>query len=67
MRHYVYALIDSGDDEVFYIGEGIDYRVFDHEEEARNGKTSNKTRKIREIWKANNEVLGRVLGKFETK
>lgn len=38
--HYVYALTDENDD-IFYIGKGVDNRVFNHVQDARNLITAN--------------------------
>lgn len=40
--YYVYALIDPRDDKVFYIGKGIDNRVFSHEIESGKSPDSEK-------------------------
>ena len=40
--YYVYALIDPRDDKVFYIGKGIDNRVFSHEVESGKSPDSEK-------------------------
>lgn len=49
--YYVYALIDPRTDEVFYVGKGINNRVFSHEAESTKLEKSEKAKllKIREI------------------
>lgn len=47
---YVYVLIDPRDNDIFYTGEGVNNRVFDHEIEANTSdKYSEKLNRIREI------------------
>lgn len=53
LGYYVYALIDSRDNSVFYIGKGIGNRVFEHEKEEGNAL---KHQKINEIKYAGFEV-----------
>jgi hypothetical protein len=50
LKHYVYALIDPRNNLPFYVGKGIDNRVFDHLASALDTPTaSDKYDKIREI------------------
>jgi uncharacterized protein len=52
-NYYVYALVDSRYNKIFYIGKGSGQRIFDHENEAHN--TSNNSRKCRRIREIENE------------
>lgn len=54
--YYVYALIDPRDDSVFYIGKGIENRVFNHEIEKNKNPDSEK-RKIQTIRAIENAGL----------
>ena len=47
-RHYVYGLCRD-DGLVFYIGKGVDGRLFDHAKEANTGGNSEKCKYIRAI------------------
>jgi hypothetical protein len=58
---YVYALVDPRTDQPFYIGKGKGRRVLAHEREARNGVTSAKACRIRDIWCAGLEVERRIV------
>lgn len=60
---YVYALIDPGDDTVFYIGKGIGGRVLKHEERTRRGVIQNaaKVKRIQEIYSRGQTVVRRIL------
>lgn len=50
LRHYVYALVDPRDNKIFYIGKGLENRVFQHLECAINEDAiSEKLDIIREI------------------
>ena len=55
VNHYVYRLIDPRDGSTFYVGQGVDNRVFSHIDEARKGlasaelEISDKLKTIREI------------------
>lgn len=56
IKSYVYALYDL-DGKIFYIGEGVDNRCYQHIEEARTGKEGTiKLDAIREILNAGQEV-----------
>lgn len=48
--YYVYALIDSTNGKIFYIGKGVNNRIFQH---SRDIKRSNKVNKIKEIQEGN--------------
>lgn len=56
---YVYALIDPRDNKVFYIGKGIENRVFSHEMESAKYIQSEKEKlqKIREIKASGLDVV----------
>ncbi|MBP3229002.1 MAG: GIY-YIG nuclease family protein [Bacteroidaceae bacterium] len=62
LQHYVYALVDPRNDEVFYIGKGQKLRAFDHIFDADKAPGSvlngneNKLGRIREIHKARRKV-----------
>ena len=51
--HYVYALVDPRDEKVFYIGKGIENRVFSHEIESGKSQQSEKQKlqKINPIFR----------------
>ena len=55
LGYYVYRLVDPRNSETFYVGRGVKNRVFDHMDEAADGKRSRKTDRINEIhrdgWK----------------
>jgi len=57
-RYFVYALVDSGNNEIFYIGKGIGNRPYDHYREYLSAKTCNefKIARIRQIIESGNEV-----------
>ena len=38
LGYYVYALVDPRDNKIFYIGKGINNRIFQHEEKLDNSK-----------------------------
>jgi hypothetical protein len=63
--YYVYTLAKPNG-EVFYVGKGKNYRIDDHEREARNNKSSNdhKIRTIRKIWASGGQVVKKKI--FET-
>lgn len=67
--YYVYELINSLTQDVFYIGKGTGDRIHTHELEARRGGTYygaqyRKVALIREIWKGGGTVQKRIV--FET-
>lgn len=64
-KFYVYHLVDPRDGSVFYVGKGTGSRVRAHEVEARKGVTSEKCKRIREIWASGLPVDRRVVRIFE--
>ncbi len=55
--HYVYALVDPRNGQIFYVGEGYENRVFDHEMDARDPqKKSAKLDTIRAIKMAGQNI-----------
>ena len=55
--YYVYCLVDPRDDKPFYIGKGMENRVFDHDQEhLKQALDSDKLEKIKEIIKRGEEV-----------
>ncbi len=61
LKSYVYALIDPRNNEIFYIGKGVNNRVFQHETEKHVGNGSNKLHRIDEIRLSGNKVKKIVL------
>ena len=53
LGYYVYALADPRDNKIFYIGKGINNRIFQHEEKLDN---SNKSNRIKEILSSGNKI-----------
>lgn len=65
--HYVYALMDESNHEVFYIGKGQDDRVFQHVKEVKRGVVETaKQKRIAEIELAGNSVKQTVIGRFDS-
>jgi hypothetical protein len=64
LGNYVYALRDPRDRKIFYVGQGINDRVFDHFNEAENcfnlsrpfNTMSSKVVRILDIWKNEEDV-----------
>jgi hypothetical protein len=60
LGYYVYRLVDPRNGETFYVGRGVNNRVFDHMEEAEEalfaGGGSAKTERINEIHRAGMKV-----------
>lgn len=65
-NYYVYVLLDSRDDQVFYVGKGTGERACQHEIEAKGDYTNAKIEKIREIQNSKSNVIIRVIGRYET-
>ncbi len=65
---YVYALIDGRDGSIFYIGEGSNDRIFQHEKEVRRRAEENlKQQKIEEIISCGSRVNKIVIGRYDSK
>lgn len=66
MKWYVYHLIDSRTDEVFYVGKGTGNRMYAHEAEAKSLKTRNhiKCERINSIKAAGHKVIKRPVAYF---
>ena len=62
---YVYDLVDSRDDNTFYVGKGKGSRLLAHEAEVRRGLLSEKCNRIREILEDGATVLKRKVAFFE--
>ena len=63
---YVYGLRDPRDGHLFYVGQGVGERLFDHlhDAEALNQSTdrvSDKIQRILDIWDSNNDVQWHIL------
>lgn len=58
LRYYVYALQDPRDGKIFYIGKGVDNRVFAHAHDALTdvNRSTDKLDTIRDIIKSGQEV-----------
>lgn len=63
-RWYVYELVDSRTNEVFYVGKGCGDRMYQHEREALKGVCSKKTFKINEIRNSGAEIVKRQVAFF---
>lgn len=57
-KYYVYALIDPTSNKIFYVGKGIDNRIFHHEYEAHKVDETEKVKllKIKEIESQGHKV-----------
>ncbi|WP_051449049.1 GIY-YIG nuclease family protein [Tolumonas lignilytica] len=65
-KYYVYELVDPMTNEVFYVGKGQEYRVEQHEIEAKNEEAnSKKIKKIHDITQQGYEVIKRIIGRFD--
>lgn len=56
LQYYVYALIDPRNNEIFYVGKGINDRVFQHEWEKETAIESEKHLRINAIKESGNAV-----------
>jgi len=70
LNHYVYVYRDPRDNKIFYVGEGIDGRVLDHlrdtlvaENPKRTEAHTAKTRRIVEIWSADEMVEWQIISR----
>ncbi|MEA1933468.1 MAG: GIY-YIG nuclease family protein [Thermodesulfobacteriota bacterium] len=64
---YVYALMNGGTLEIFYIGKGQDDRVFQHMKEVKRGVIETaKQNMIAKIENSGNAVKQTVIGKFDS-
>ena len=61
---YVYTLINSLTDRVFYVGKGYANRMDSHEREARRDVKSYKCNTIRKIWRQGGEVIKQKVAEF---
>lgn len=61
---YVYELLDSRDNSVFYVGKGRGNRINDHEKEALKGVCSKKCNKINSIIKSGNSIIKNKVASF---
>jgi hypothetical protein len=68
LRHYVYALLDPRNEEIFYIGKGQGARILAHAHAAKHGEPSNpKEARIIDIINQDLAVRNIILAKgFET-
>lgn len=68
LRHYVYALLDPRNEEIFYIGKGQGARILAHTHAAKNGEPNNlKEARIIDIINQGLDVRNIILAKgFET-
>jgi len=68
LKHYVYALLDPRNEEIFYIGKGLGTRVLSHTLAAKNGEpNSTKEARIMDIIGQGLEIRNIILAKgFET-
>ncbi len=65
--YYVYELVDSRNNQVFYVGKGRGERAYSHEEESLSSdKNNDKLNKIREIKENGGTPKVRVVGRYET-
>lgn len=68
LQHYVYALRDPRDCKVFYVGEGTGSRVVAHLSDALEGRARRRdhtihTRRIEEIWAADEMVDWQIISR----
>ena len=62
INYYVYILIDPRDEKIFYIGKGVNNRIFNHVNDSlTNTLTSDKLNLIREIINENKNVIHLIL------
>ena len=68
--YYVYELIDPRNMNVFYVGKGKGNRVYEHTKKVkRNSSTQSNKKKneiIKDILKSGNEVIEKIVERFET-
>lgn len=67
-NHYVYLLIDPRNNEVFYVGQGVNSRVNQHQQEAKKSdKETDKINRIKDILDAGYEVKKFIYSSNNTK
>lgn len=57
LGRYVYRLVDPRDGETFYVGRGVNNRIFDHMDEAADGDRNAKTNRINDIHRSGHKVI----------
>lgn len=65
-EHYVYELIDSRNNEVFYVGKGVEHRVEQHKKDAENNQSTEKLKRISDIELDDGKIIERILGRYDT-
>ena len=65
-EHYVYELIDPRNNEVFYVGKGVERRVEQHQKDSENDNSTKKLKRIKDIELDNQDVIERIIGRYDT-